>query len=441
MKIILRITLYVLLPALCFSQIPDTLWARPVGGQNSDLGECIQLTSDSCLIIGGHTQSYGPGGTNFYLIKMDVNGDTLWTRVHGTSDLDACYDVLETWDRGFLMTGYSDTSLCLMKTDSLGYSEWTKLYAIGYDCVGYGASRTSDNGYIITGHCDGPMGGLYLLRTDSLGDTLWTGMYGYASNDDWGTDVIEVSDGYVVVGTSLYTGADLYLLKTNFDGGQQWEKWYGGNMHDMGYSIVPTYDNCYYVVGIYWTVTNDADAWVLKIDSDGDTLWTRTYGGYGVDYGIDILPVESDSGYIITGETAIPSVPSDLYVLKCNSNGDSVWIRTYGGNSPEGPESMIKMFDGGLAICGYTRGFGAGSYDVWVLRMDGEMGAAEGTFNPSPKQPAISTIWAGPLIFPQYGNCMIYDITGRLISSTNPPPGVYFIEYKSKITTKIIKVR
>jgi hypothetical protein len=154
MKITMHITFFNLVFCLLimtlvtpgFSQVPDTIWTRPVGGADADFGECIQLTQDSCLIIGGHTTSFGAGGADFYLIKMDDNGDTLWTRVHGTIDNDFCYALVQTPDQGYLMTGCSDTSLCLMKTDTLGYLEWTKTYAKGDDCVGYGICPTSDNG-------------------------------------------------------------------------------------------------------------------------------------------------------------------------------------------------------------------------------------------------------------------------------------------------------
>jgi hypothetical protein len=208
----------------------------------------------------------------------------------------------------------------------------------------------------------------------------------------------------------------------------------------VGYSIVPTFDNCYYVVGNYSSVTTDADAWVLKINSSGDTLWTCTYGGYGFDYGIDILPTESDSGYIITGETALPSAPSDLFVLKCNANGDSMWIRTYGGNSPDGPESMIKMYDGGFAICGHTGSYGAGSYDVWVLRMSGETGVQE-QHAPYTLMDNLPTIWHGPLLLPRDHAYRIFDINGREITCVNPPPGVYFIQLEKQRMHKVIIIR
>ena len=427
--------------SLGYSQIPDTIWARTVGGQYNDMGECLVLTADSCLVVAGHTTSFGNGSGDFYLIKMDSSGDTLWTRVHGTVAQEFCYSVVQTPDQGYMMTGSSDSSLCLMKTDMFGYLEWTKTYAKGLDCFGYGICPTSDNRYIITGHCDGPLGGLWLLKTDSLGDTLWTGTYGYASGDDWGRDIIEVSDGYLIVGTSMYVGADLYLLKTSINGTEQWEKWYGGNMHDIGYAIVPTLDNCFYIAGIYGPVTDEADAWVLKINNSGDTLWTRTYGGYGIDYGIDILSTESDSGFIITGETGLPNAPSDLFVLKCNANGDSIWIRTYGGSLPEGPESMIKMYDGGFGICGYTRSFGAGFYDAWVLRMNGETGIEDAKINPIKNERATPTIWTGPLVISEHSSYEIYDISGQEIHTLDPVPGIYFIKINGNIYHKIVKIR
>lgn len=423
-----------------FSQVPDTIWARTVGGQNTDIGECIQATADSCLIIGGHTQSFGAGASDFYLIKMTANGDTLWTRVYGTGGDDVCYHVLQTPDKGYLMTGSSGDSLCIMKTDTAGYVEWTRYYMNGYDCIGYGACATSDNGYVITGHCQGSLGAVWLLKADSTGDTLWAKAYGFGSGDDWGQDVIEVSDGYMVVGGSFYTGADVYLLKTDFDGTQLWEKWYGGNMHDAGYEIVPTYDNCYYVVDMYWANTTEVDAWVLKITSSGDTLWTKTYGGYGTDYGLSIVSTETDSGFIITGETALPSAPADLYVLKCDAQGDSVWLRTYGGGLPDGAASMVKMYDGGFAICGYTRSFGNGLYDVWVLRMSGEPGVQEED-GLSIHKDMISTIFSGSLLFLTDKRYRIFDIAGREIHTLNPVPGVYFVEINGKITKKIAKIR
>jgi hypothetical protein len=98
--------------------------------------------------------------------------------------------------------------------------------------------------------------------------------------------------------------------------------------------------------------------------------WTMAYGG---DYGSEGFSVQqtSDGGYIVAGYNA-PAQSSfnrnDIYVIKTNASGDTLWSKTYGGTENDEGNSVRQTTDGGYIVAGYTNSFGAGSYDVYVIK-------------------------------------------------------------------------
>lgn len=106
------------------------------------------------------------------------------------------------------------------------------------------------------------------------------------------------------------------------------------------------------------------DAWVLKLDLDGDIVWQKSYGRGGSEGGRSVCPT-SDGGYMIAG-----SFEGDAWVLKLNSHGDVAWQKTYGGNKGSVANSISPSPDGGFVVAGITESFGAGLYDAWALKLD-----------------------------------------------------------------------
>jgi len=238
-------------------------WERTYGGEGLDYGFSVFETTDSSYIITGSTGSYGPAASDFfnlYALKIDLNGDTVWTRAFGGDTIDNGYSAVQALDGGYLLVG---------TTTSSG--------AGGLD--------------------------VWLIKINVDGDTLWTRTYGGSSNDVGGA-VIQTFDGnYLIAGCSRSFGAggyDVYLIKVNSLGDTIWTRVFGGDENDYGVSVIETSDDNYIIVGR--TSSFEAswyDVYLIKVSSSGDTLWTRTYGGTYSDYG-NCVTQTFDGGYIIT---------------------------------------------------------------------------------------------------------------------------------------------
>jgi len=308
-------------------------------------------------------------------------GDTLWTRTYGGRSHDLGQSVQQTSDGGYIIAGSTESfgagyeDVYLVKTDSSGDTLWTRSYGGSYEDVGYSIRQTSDGGYIIAAYTQSFGAGstdVYLLKTNSSGDTLWTRTYG-GSDCDGSSSVEQTSDGgYIIAGyTESFSagGYDVYLLKTDSSGDTLWTRTYGGSYDEVGWAVQQTSDGGYITAG--YTLSFGAggyDVYLLKTDPSGDTLWTRTYGGRSHEWGRSVQQT-SDAGYIIAGHTLSFGAGSyDVYLLKTDPSGDTLWTRTYGGSDSDGSLSVRQTSDGGYIIGGFTESFGAGDRDVYLIR-------------------------------------------------------------------------
>ncbi len=225
----------------------------------------------------------------------------------------------------------------------------------------YSAIQTLDGGYIVTGYTYSYGAGsadVYLIKTDSLGDILWTKTYGNLYRD-FGHSIAQTSDGgYIIAGGTMSYGAgsyDVYLIKTDSLGDTLWVRTYGGADGDCGYSVAQTSDGGYIVSGYTYSYgAGSCDVYLMKTDPLGDTLWTRTYGGADEDCGISVAQT-SDGGYIVSGYTYSYGAGSgDVYLVKTDSLGDTLWTKTHGGNYPDYGLSVIRTPDEGYIITGFT---------------------------------------------------------------------------------------
>jgi hypothetical protein len=217
-------------------------------------------------------------------------------------------------------------------------------------------------------------GDVYLIKTDSLGDTLWKKTFG-GSSYDYGYSVQQTADGgYIVAGSIKFSGLnnyDVYLIKTDSLGDTLWTRTYGDDSSDAGMDVRQTTDGGYIVVG--YTVSygsGKSDVYLIKTDSVGDTLWTKTFGGSGWDWGWSVRQT-TDGGYIIAGYTdPYNAGPYDVYLIKTDSLGDMLWTKTFGGSESDYGESVQQTTDGGYIVAGFTRSYGAGRCDVYLIKTD-----------------------------------------------------------------------
>lgn len=204
-------------------------------------------------------------------------------------------------------------------------------------------------------------------------DTVWVDTYGGAAADGFRQAIPTSDGGFIAVGYTYSFGAgdvDVFVVKTDAGGDTLWMRSYGGASLDYGHGICGTDDGAYVVAG--YTMSFGAgreDVYLLKIDAGGDTLWTRTYGTTGVDEAKAVC--FTGDGYIVAAGQTEPSGvgPGDLYVLKVDSDGDTVWTRTFGGSGSDWAEGVCEMADGTYGISGTTGSFNT-TRDAYILKVD-----------------------------------------------------------------------
>ncbi len=379
-----------------YAQGPDTLWTKTFGGTEYDYGYSVQQTLDGGYIIAGYTRSFGAGEHDFWLIKTDDSGDTLWTKTYGGSSYDYGYTVQQTTDGGYIIVGETHSIVSnewdawLIKTDDLGDTLWTKTFGGGSHDFGRSVQQITDGGYIITGRTSSFGSGnedVWLIKTDDLGDTLWTKTFGGSDNEQ-GVSIQQTTDGgYIIAGSTESFGAgdyDVWLIKTDDLGDTLWTKTFGGSNTDWAGSVQQTTDGGYIIAGGTRSFgSGNYDVWLIRTDDLGDTLWTKTFGGSDNERGVSIQQT-TDGGHIITGGTESFGAGSyDVWLIKTNALGDTLWTKTLGGSDGDYGYSVQQTNDGGYIITGYTASFGAGGYDVWLIKTDPDPGIVEHDNHPN----------------------------------------------------------
>jgi hypothetical protein len=267
---------------------------------------------------------------------------------------------------------------CLLPSISLSQELLWSTYIGGvYSESGFSGLQTSDGGYIILGNTYSYGEGefdIYLVQTDSVGNTLWTRTFG-GSASDCGYDITVTSDNaYVITGSTKSAGngkKDVYLIKVSLTGDTIWTRTYGGIEDDEGRSVRQTHDNGLIICGSTASAgAGYSDLYLIKTDSLGDTIWTRTFGGVGGESGMSVRQT-ADSGYMAIGSTgSFGEGYSSIYVVRVDVDGDSLWATTYGGNRADMGYSVTCTPDGGYLFGGATASFGAGYSDGFLVRTD-----------------------------------------------------------------------
>ncbi|OGU77631.1 MAG: hypothetical protein A2W11_08210 [Ignavibacteria bacterium RBG_16_35_7] len=434
-----------------YSQVPDTLWTKTIGGINRENGYSVKQTDDSGLIIAGMTDSFGAGDYDVYLVRTDQHGDTLWTKTYGGTDRDFATDVLQTEDGGYIVIGATKSynngvdDLYLIRTDDEGDTLWTKVYGGSWGEVGSSIVQDDNGNYVATGYTmsfDPGNADVWIIKFTGLGDTLWTKRVG-GSQVEYGLSIIRSnSDGYIVTGytESFGNNYDVYLIRLDANGDTLWTKNYGGQGFDSGNDLIEADDGEIIIAGYTTSYgMGEYDFYLVGVNVNGDTLWTKHYGGEFDDkaYAIE----KYDDGFAVAGFTHNAGITErDALIIKTNFNGDSLWTKTIGGSYNDWIFNIDKTDDNGLILIGGFDKYGDGNNDVWLVRVNNLVAGLENELlptqyilfqnYPNPFNPTTSIQYA--VGSRQFVSLKVYDVLGSEVTTLvneEKQPGVYEVEF------------
>jgi hypothetical protein len=416
-----------------------TYFAKTYGGTDLDRAYSVQQTSDGGYIVAGRTSSFGAGGSDIFLIKTDANGNVQWAKTYGGTSSEGASSVQQTSDGGYIVAGGTGSfgaggDIFLIKTDANGNIIWAKTYGgTGYEEAS-SVQQTSDSGYIVAGRTSSFGAGLrdiFLIKTYANGNIIWAKTYGGTYWDE-AYSVQQTSDGgYIVAGYTTSFGAgyeDIFLIKTDANGNVQWAKTYGGTSGDLAYSVQQTSDGGYIVAGFTYSFGADGDIFLIKTDANGNIIWAKTYGGTSDDLAYSVQQT-SDGGYIVAGETwSFGAGWYDIFLIKTDANGNVQWAKTYGGTSGDLAYSVQQTSDGGYILAGETRSFGAGGSDIFLIKTDanGNIGSCSivrnviptvNTVSPTVNTPSLSVSSVSPIV-----NTVSPTVTSSTPNVSSPCP-------------------
>ena len=342
----------------------DTLWTRTYGGAETEYGYSVKETNTGDIYVAGYSESIDgdvhgvQGRYDYWVLKLNAIGDTLWTRTYGGSDYDYCYAMDITSDDGCVLVGRSkstdgdvvgvqgDYDIFIVKIDADGNKQWAKTYGGTDTEYAYSIAQASDGGYIATGYT-------------------------------------ESNDGDV---SGLHGDDDIWVIKLDASGTLVWQKTLGGSEDEQGYVVIPTTTGEYFVAGYTESTDGDVtgvlgeyDYWLVKLDGLGNILWSKTYGGTESDY-LYTASLTTDGGLLLGGRSESSDGllagntnqgSYDMWVLKVNANGIVDWQSSFGSSGTDYTYSIRETTGGDVILAGYGKADGDvndnhGNYDFLV---------------------------------------------------------------------------
>ena len=301
-------------------------WDKTFGGSEADRANTIIQTTDGGYVLTGMTRSKGAGKWDIWVIKLDQEGNMLWDKTFGGSEADWAYSIIQTGDGGYAVAGSTESK---------------------------GAGKKD----------------AWIIKLDYEGNMLWDKTFG-GSGFDYARAIIQTANGgYILTGYTL--GLDAWIIKLDYEGNMLWDKTFGGSKDDRASTIIRTADGGYILTGM--TLSKGAggcDAWIIKLDQEGNMLWDKTFGGSEDDWANSIIQT-TDGGYAVAGYTSSKGAgEGDIWLIKLDSEGNMLWDKTFGGSEDDWAGSIIKTTGQGYMLAGITSSKGAGGYDSWIIKLN-----------------------------------------------------------------------
>lgn len=340
-------------------QSGKVVWQKTYGGKNDDRINTLYRTVDGSLIAAGSTRSKGKGGWDYWVMRLDPNGDVLWERTYGGVKDDHARGIVALRDSGFIIAGDSVSRTPppkkrkrqVRKSNNNKKSRRTEQRAAPEIQRGW------------------------LVNIDKNGKVRWQRTFGTRGSYTVNAIQQTAKGGYVVVGALKRGkgGSDLWAAKLSSKGKMAWERTFGGRRIEAAHAVIATRDRGFVIAGE--TASRGygkSDAYLLKLDDKGKRRWARVYGGRQADAALGLTPAYG-GGYLLAGFTESKGKGGrDLWIAKVTRSGSKRWERTLGGVGAEWGVGLLSLRAGGIVVAGTTDTTGPGKENVWVVKMTGE---------------------------------------------------------------------
>ncbi|MHA2404184.1 MAG: hypothetical protein ACXADH_14400 [Candidatus Kariarchaeaceae archaeon] len=349
-----------------------------------------------------------------------ANSDMEWSYTFGGTADDAAQSVIQTADGGYAIAGWTESysagiaDMWLVKTDANGQHEWNHTYGDIIDDWAHSLIQTTDGGFILAGGTTSYGAGdqdIWMVKTDANGQHEWNHTYGGTDADIFRSVINTVDGGFALLGGTNSYGAgseDAWLVKTDVNGLPEWNHTYGGGFGERGLQIIQMADEGYTFVGGTWSYgAGGINYWLVKTDATGQHEWNKTYGGSLDDFG-NCFTQTADGGFALAGGTKSYGAGGyDFWLVKTDVSGQHEWNNTFGSDGSEGHcLAVIQTADGGFTLAGETTSWGAGNQDFWLVKTD-----TNGQHEWNKTYGGISDEWANSMIQTTDGGFVLAGVT------------------------------
>lgn len=389
-------------------------WTKAIGGALEDQGSAIVQTTDGGYAVTGHTYSYGAGGGDVYVLKLDNSGSVQWTKTIGGPNLDYARSIVQSTDGGYVVAGstisygagnYDDY---VIKLDNTGVVQWTKIIGTVGDEHAWSIVKANGGGYVVAGHVqNGSDFDNYVVKLDNAGTVQWTKTIG-GTNIDYARNIIQDVDGsFAMAGYTNSYGAgnyDFYIVKLTSAGALQWTKTVGGTGADLAYSIIQTTDGSYAAAGITNSYgSGNYDVCMVKLDNAVSTCISTGSGGVLATPTVSVISngsVSSGSsvssggsvgsgGVLATQCLVIGSLNVSVTATNLNCNNQCTGTGTATASNGTSPYTYSWSPSGGTSSA--ATGLCAGNYTVTVTDASSATKTASVTVTQPPALTATAT--------------------------------------------------
>lgn len=365
---------------------------KTYGGTNSEISDCLNkstatiiTTSDGGYAICQTTISYGTSNGPYqqiYFLRLDQYGDTVVTKTYGIPGNHSIgRSIFELPEGGFILGvqwGGLQGAMGLIRINNMGDTLWTKRFKGSSQAIsmGYFGFPFSDGGFGVCGAYDySNHSCAAIAKTDANGQLIYSRLFRVTNyNSLFLYGACETHDGGIIAtGIFMNAAQDALLLKTDASGNLQWIKRYGGPFNDYGYHVKELPDHSIMVAGEYGKSANgtDVDAFVMKTDSAGNLLFSKVYGDSLFQWANSFTVNPLNGEITLCGYDQYLAGPAtDAYLMQLDASGNFKWGQRYGGCADDSGTSVAETADGGFALCGFTKSFGSGLYDIYLVKTD-----------------------------------------------------------------------